>query len=389
MNCTDRLGRWVKGLVLAAVLVLSPVAKAQVVAFDCFPMSAPQVVPPVFSTANGTGHAWFDPTTNTLAWNLAYQGTFGVTGSAQFCGPARVGANGPVQFTVTASSPMVGSATLTPGQSADLLAGLWYVNFPTNYQPDGEFRGQLVNRGCVVSYSCFPLDGSQTLPPSGSPAKGTGYAWFDRHDKRLEWHVDYAGLGSSPTSAHFHGAAAVGAMAGVKIDLGLAQPNVGSSIVVPIQVPFVSTGLWYIDVHTTGFPAGEIRGQFVDAPCLQWTDLGLGKPGALGTPLLAGRGTLVSGSSNELRLINAVPNGITHLFLGFSAFNAPFKGGTLTPFPDLFFPSLPVDGTGRHTLPFTLPVVPPGLSIWLQHWLPDPGAQGGISASNGLLLTTQ
>ena len=39
---------------------------------------------------------------------------------------------------------MQGSATLTDGQMADLMAGKWYANVHTAANPAGEIRGQMV-----------------------------------------------------------------------------------------------------------------------------------------------------------------------------------------------------------------------------------------------------
>ena len=42
------------------------------------------------------------------------------------------------------ASPAEGSATLTPTQVADLMAGKWYVNIHTAKNPGGEIRGQMM-----------------------------------------------------------------------------------------------------------------------------------------------------------------------------------------------------------------------------------------------------
>ena len=46
----------------------------------------------------------------------------------------------------TLANPAEGRAMLTPRQRADLLAGQWYVNIRTARYPDGELRGQLIER---------------------------------------------------------------------------------------------------------------------------------------------------------------------------------------------------------------------------------------------------
>ena len=62
-----------------------------------------------------------------------------------FHGPAAAGAYAGVAlgFTGSVESPIKGSATLTPAQASDLLAGKWYVNLHTAANPGGEVRGQV------------------------------------------------------------------------------------------------------------------------------------------------------------------------------------------------------------------------------------------------------
>jgi len=117
-----------------------------------------------------------------------------------------------------------------------------------------------------------------------------------------------------------------------------------------------------------------------------FTDLGGGKPGTGGLePVLTGTGPLTGGSSNALDLADALPGTTTNLFFGLRNLSTPFKGGTLVPAPDVLVPGLPVDGTGASSLPFTWPIgVPAGTSVFFQHWVDDPGAGQGLSASNGL-----
>ena len=119
-----------------------------------------------------------------------------------------------------------------------------------------------------------------------------------------------------------------------------------------------------------------------------WTDLGQGKAGVAGVPLLTGTGNLAAGQICSLDLASAAPNATTTLVFGLSPLNAPFKGGQLVPEP-LVLLTLPTDATGAAGLHFVMPSgVPSDTSLFLQFWTSDAAATFGLSASNGLLGST-
>jgi hypothetical protein len=67
--------------------------------------------------------------------------------AAHFHGPAAEGVNAKPQVPIKASSissPIDGSATLTPEQAKDLIDGKWYFNLHTSANPGGEVRGQVL-----------------------------------------------------------------------------------------------------------------------------------------------------------------------------------------------------------------------------------------------------
>lgn len=105
-------------------------------------------VPPVASPATGQVDAMFNKETNVLRWELKYANLSGPATAGHFHGPAMVGANAGVAlgWASPVSSPMIGQATLTPAQAADLLAGKWYANIHTAKFPGGEIRGQMTVR---------------------------------------------------------------------------------------------------------------------------------------------------------------------------------------------------------------------------------------------------
>lgn len=104
-------------------------------------------VPPATSGGTGTLTATLDTTTNELRYHVTFDGLSGAATGAHFHGPAAPGANGAPQVPIKMSpmaSPIDGTATLTPEQAKELLAGKWYLNIHTAANPDGEIRGQVL-----------------------------------------------------------------------------------------------------------------------------------------------------------------------------------------------------------------------------------------------------
>ena len=112
----------------------------------------------------------------------------------------------------------------------------------------------------------FPIDGMQPVPPTGSPGTGTGTVTL-QPDGMLDFDIVFAGLLAPEIAAHFHGTAMPGQNAGVLFPLPLGSPKLGS--VGPLsaqQQVDLQSGLWYVNIHSSQFPGGEIRGQVVPEP---------------------------------------------------------------------------------------------------------------------------
>lgn len=118
----------------------------------------------------------------------------------------------------------------------------------------------------------FGLDGLQEVPPVATPATGFATVTYDDQSNLLSWTITYSGLIGSTTAAHFHGNALPGFPAGVVLDIpsnsggNLFSPIIGSATITSIQGTDLVAGLWYINIHSTAFPNGEIRGQVVPTP---------------------------------------------------------------------------------------------------------------------------
>ena len=116
----------------------------------------------------------------------------------------------------------------------------------------------------------FPIDGIQPVPPTGSPGMGLGFvtvAPLDTLSFELNWNISWEGLLGDVIAMHFHGPALPGENAGIQVPIpGMVSPAIGSAIITDLQAAEILAGLWYVNIHTTMFPGGEIRGQVVPAP---------------------------------------------------------------------------------------------------------------------------
>jgi glucose/arabinose dehydrogenase len=142
-------------LVLPAVL--AGAARAGTLTFTVN-LDAAQETPANFTAGSGSGSVTIDEDTGLLGWDIDYTGLSGPLTAAHFHGPAPLCEPAAVTVAIAGAAPatgnLSGSATITPGQVAQLLNGEWYVNLHTALHPPGEIRGQVVP---------LPLD--DPLPP--------------------------------------------------------------------------------------------------------------------------------------------------------------------------------------------------------------------------------
>jgi len=116
--------------------------------------------------------------------------------------------------------------------------------------------------------------GSGTCSAGGT---GTGSAamTIDTGTNDFNWNISWSGLSGNITNAHFHGPALPNQNAGVEIPITFSlNPAIGNATLTTPQASDLLAGLWYINLHTDSFPAGEIRGQVevnvVPVPAAAW-----------------------------------------------------------------------------------------------------------------------
>ena len=140
-----------RNVIVAAALIAAAVSGCATGASDGTASNAmafsAKLAPPagVASSGTGTGSLSVDMSTKVLTYRVEYSGLTGPATAAHIHGPADPGANAPpvIPFP-TPASPIVGTATLTDAQMADLHAGRYYINVHTAANRGGEIRGQIL-----------------------------------------------------------------------------------------------------------------------------------------------------------------------------------------------------------------------------------------------------
>ncbi len=137
-----------------------------------------------------------------------------------------------------------------------------------------------------------------------------------------------------------------------------------------------------------GLPgSGSLRILFLNAS--PWSPAGEGLAGAFGVPLLEASGMLAGGDPVVFTLNSAKPFAVGTLVVGLSELSAPFKGGSLFPFPDFLITPIVVGPFGTVEVGSLWPIgVPPGLTTHYQYWISDTAGPVGFSASNAISGTT-
>ena len=115
-----------------------------------------------------------------------------------------------------------------------------------------------------------------------------------------------------------------------------------------------------------------------------FVDVGGALAGSNGFPIQLASGTLVAGQPFSFKLFGGPPLGAAYHVVGLAALNAPFKGGTMVPFPHLLNGPFPLTASGSLTLGGNWPAGGSGLTLWVQYWMPNGGGPVGFVASSGV-----
>jgi hypothetical protein len=245
-----------------------------------FHLSGDQEVPPSGSTARGGCYAQLDSAARSLSLVCTHN-----VGSPTIAHIHRnvAGLNGPIVFDVgDPASPIEATWTdMTPADVADLLAGRLYLNIHAAGRPDGEIRGQILPR--TVDAFTFTATGAQEVPPTGSSATGNCSADLanDASVVSVRCTHNVAGV----TSTHLH-VAPPGVDGPVIFDFPNTSPFSGDVPLTPRLVADFTAGFLYVNIHSTAFEEGEIRGQLIGSAVVVAAQANIPTLGAWGLLLL-------------------------------------------------------------------------------------------------------
>jgi glucose/arabinose dehydrogenase/plastocyanin len=125
---------------------------------------------------------------------------------------------------------------------------------------DFGMTGVITVQSSSIQSFTINMSGDQEVGPVSTTATGSGTATLDLLTNLFSWNITFTGLSSTQTGAHFHGAAVPCTNAGIQVPLPLGSPIVGSAALTAQQAADVLAGRWYVNVHSSNFTGGEIRG---------------------------------------------------------------------------------------------------------------------------------
>jgi hypothetical protein len=118
----------------------------------------------------------------------------------------------------------------------------------------------------TVKYTAT-LTAAAEVPPTTSTGSGTATVSLDTATHEITYDVTFKGFASAVTAAHIHGPAEAGKNAGVVVPLGSnpTSPIHGTAKLTPEQEQQLSSGLFYVNVHSVNNKGGAVRGQLMAA----------------------------------------------------------------------------------------------------------------------------
>jgi hypothetical protein len=201
---------------------------------------------------------------------------------------APAGANGPIVVTLVAPGATGRSDGCLDDVDPGLLdriatdPGAFYVNVHTTPFPNGAVRGQLQPAVTEGELLATRLSGTSEVGPDGEPAvgdpDGTGISTVavSTSARRACVEIDVQGIVLPAAAAHIHQAAA-GVNGPIVVPLtppgadGISRGCARGLDPALVQAIATDPAGFYVNVHTTDFPNGAVRGQLAPAGAVDGT----------------------------------------------------------------------------------------------------------------------
>ncbi|MEE8467386.1 MAG: CHRD domain-containing protein [Planctomycetota bacterium] len=212
------------------------------------------------SPAKAYGTVKLDTSNNFLSWDIAIKD---LVGSQTISHLHSDTTGGGIAVNLGSGNPLTGVAPITANQADDLRGGNWYINIHSQAHTGGEVKGQ-VDDICATTIWCVRASESEEVPPTGSNGTAAGTITLDGATNSLSWNITHQGLSGNVTAAHLHGPAVIGQDGPTQVNMGVGNPVMGSAFIDSTQALQLRCGLWYVNLHTSMFGGGEIRGQVDD-----------------------------------------------------------------------------------------------------------------------------
>ena len=273
-------------LVLAGfILFIAPIASAQTLGAV---LTGSQEVPPNSNPGFGNATVTFDAAMQNVSVTITVA-NLGSPINNFHIHEAPSGVNGPVVVNLIGlggtfvNGTMTGTFPVTAAVAQRMRENPanFYVNVHTVALPGGAVRGQLSNiSGGPITYAA-ELRASNEVPPANSSAFGSAFVTFDPVNNTIAWDARASGI-ASPTVSHIHrGAAGVngpviinfatsaaqivgGRTAGSGAITAVQSGNLQAADLVNLANPATASG-FYVNIHSSAFPGGEVRGQLTTA----------------------------------------------------------------------------------------------------------------------------
>ena len=246
--------------------MLAAVGEAQNICLKA-ELEGAQQVPPNASAGKGTAVFVLDPVANSITYRVTIENLTAAETAAHIHGYVGPGVAGPVVFNLPLGKQKSGVWFYPAADEANILANLAYISIHTSaaFQPNGEIRGQILRD---VSNASFigAMDGTQECPGTGSTATGTAFFSVNTVTNVVTYEVTFTSslLTSGQTAAHIHGFTPPGdCSGGIQQNIGNGFHRKGTWNYSQPNEANLLANLTYVNVHTTGFGAGEIRGQML------------------------------------------------------------------------------------------------------------------------------